>query len=64
MDHAEIQKKCEVFLTELNAPGFIVFGWQKKDAEFGIVSAFKDVPTNAAVKGLSWALNDFVGKNL
>lgn len=64
MDHDSIQKKCEAFLAELGIPGFIVFGWKKTDSEFGIVSSYKDVPANAAIKGLSWVLNDFISKTL
>ena len=64
MDNAEIQKKCEQFLKELNVPGFIVFGWQKADNQFGVVSSFHKMPVNAALKGLTWALNDFTNKLL
>ncbi|MDD5026391.1 MAG: hypothetical protein PHH13_03370 [Candidatus Peribacteraceae bacterium] len=79
LDQQAIQKKVEAFLKELNVPAFIVFGWKKGDsvklattngqqpsaqAEFGLVSSFYQVPTNAAVKGLSWALNDFINRAL
>lgn len=64
MDNAEIQKKCEAFLRELNVPSFIVFGWKKQDKEFGVVSALHEIPPNAAIKGMSWALNDAIGKSL
>ena len=63
-DNAEVQQKCEQFLRELQIPGFIVFGWQKSDAQFGVVSSFNEMPVNAAVKGMTWALNDFVSKSL
>ena len=64
MDNAEIQAKCEAFLKELKVPGFIVFGWQKDDKQFGVVSSFHEMPVNAALKGLTWALNDFTNKLL
>jgi len=64
MDNDEIQAKCEQFLRELGVPGFIVFGWQKDDAQFGVVSSFHEMPVPAAVKGMTWALNDFVTKSL
>ena len=64
MDNQDIQKKCEMFLRELGVPGFIVFGWQKDDQAFGVVSSFHEMPVNAAVKGMSWALHDFVNKSL
>jgi hypothetical protein len=64
MDNQEIQKKCEGFLRELGVPGFIIFGWQKDDQAFGVVSSFHEMPVNAAVKGMSWALHDFVSKSL
>jgi hypothetical protein len=64
IDNEAIQKKCELFLQELGIPGFIVFGWQKNDEQFGVVSSFHEMPVNAAVKGMTWALNDFVSKSL
>lgn len=64
IDNDAVQKKCELFLQELGIPGFIVFGWQKTDDQFGVVSSFHEMPINAAVKGMTWALNDFVGKSL
>lgn len=64
MDNDQIQKKCEEFLRSLGVPGFIVFGWQNAAAEFGVVSSFHEMPVNAAVKGMTWALNDFVAKSL
>lgn len=66
----ELQKKCEAFLEGLGVPGFIVFGWQKGDPalpqlpEFGVVSSFHRIPASAAVKGMTWALNDFASKSL
>tara|TARA_Y100000310_G_scaffold257531_1_gene265620 strand:+ start:370 stop:564 length:195 start_codon:yes stop_codon:yes gene_type:complete len=64
MDQAEVQAKVEAFLKELNVPAFIVFGWKKTEKEFGIVSSHHEIPPNAAIKGMSWALNDFIGKTL
>ncbi len=71
MDQAEIQKKIEDFLKELDVPSFIVFGYQKnppaeegKKSEFGIVSSYNKVPPPAVIKGVSWALNDFINKSL
>ena len=61
-DNEQIQQKCEAFLKELGVPGFIVFGWQKADEQFGVVSSFHEMPVNAALKGLTWALNDFANK--
>ncbi len=62
MDHDEIQRKCEAFLKELNVPAFIVFGWKKSDEEFGVVSSYHEMPPNAAIKGMSWALHDYISK--
>lgn len=64
LDNDDIQQKCQEFLQQLGVPGFIVFGWQKDDDQFGVVSSFHDIPVNAAVKGLSWALHDFTSKSL
>jgi len=64
LDNDAIQIKCEQFLKELGIPGFIVFGWQKTDEQFGVVSSFHEMPVNAAVKGMTWALSDFVAKSL
>ena len=69
MDQPDIQKRIEAFLQELGVPSFIVFGWKKgADAEgkaqFGIVSSYHKVPPQAAIKGMSWALNDFISRSL
>lgn len=64
LDNDAIQEKCEEFLRQLGIPGFIVFGWQKDNAQFGVVSSFHEMPVNAAVKGMTWALSDFVAKSL
>lgn len=64
MDHLEIQQKVENFLNELGVPGFIVFGYKKTDQEFEIVSSFNEMPTNAAIKGMSKVLHDFGDKTL
>ncbi len=64
MNNDDIQKKCEEFLASLNIPGFIIFGWKKDDDSFGVVQSYKDVPVNAAIKGISWALNDFIARTL
>lgn len=63
MDNAEIQKKCEAFLKELGVPAFLVFGWRKKENEFGVVSSYHQIPKDAAMKGMTWALHDFVNKS-
>jgi hypothetical protein len=64
MDQQEIQKKVEGFLKELGVPSFIVFGWKKGEKEFGVVSSYNKMPPNALIKGMSWALHDFINKSL
>jgi hypothetical protein len=64
IDNDAIQAKCEQFLQELGVPGFVVFGWQKDNDQFGVVSSFHEMPVNAAVKGMTWALHDFTSKSL
>jgi len=64
MDQKEIQKKVEQFLKELGVPSFIVFGWKKTDKEFGFVSSQHKMPPNVAIKGMSWALNNFINRSL
>ncbi len=64
MDHADIQKKCEAFLAELGIPCFIIFGWKEDQEKVSLVSSYKDMPVNAAIKGLSWALSDLANKSL
>ena len=64
MDQEEVQKKVEAFLQELNVPSFVVFGWKKTESEFGVVSSHHEIPPDAAIKGMSWALNDFINKSL
>ena len=69
MDNAEVQKKCEDFLRSLGVPGFIIFGWKKgepvqgQQAEYGVVSSYHQVPKEAAMKGMTWALADFVKRS-
>lgn len=64
MDHAELQQRIEKFLSDLDVPSFIVFGFQKDEKEFNFISSYRKVPPPVAIKGLTWALNDFVQKNL
>jgi hypothetical protein len=64
MDQADIQQRIETFLKELKIPGFIVFGYRKNDQEFGFVYSLHQMPTNVFVKGMSWALHDFVQRSL
>jgi hypothetical protein len=64
MEHADIQKRIEAFLKELGIPSFIVFGWKKTNQNFGIVWSQHQMPPNVAIKGLTWALHDIVGKTL
>lgn len=64
MDQEAVQKKIESFLKELDVPSFIVFGWKKGEKEFGVVSSHHEIPANAAIKGMSWAMNDFINKSL
>ena len=60
MDQAKIQKQVEAFLKSLGMPGFIIFGYRTDDNEFAIVSSYNEMPTNAAIKGLSRVLNEFI----
>lgn len=62
MDQQELQKRVEAFLQELNIPSFIVFGFKKNEKEFGFISSYRQMPPNVAIKGLTWALHDFVNK--
>jgi hypothetical protein len=71
MQQPELQKRVEKFLQEIGVPGFIVFGYMDSKTEpdiqkqqLHIVSSFKDMPTNVAVKGLSKLLSDFTEKAL
>lgn len=69
MDNAEVQRKCEEFLRSLGVPGFIIFGWKKgetekvKQAEYGVISSYHQIPKEAAIKGMTWALADFVKRS-
>ena len=68
MDQQDIQKKVEDFLQSLDTPGFIVFGYQQgqegETKHFNIISSYNKMPANAAIKGLSQALTDFVHRSL
>lgn len=69
MDQKAIQKQVEDFLASMGTPGFIVFGYiepgqNTEKPRCSIVSSFKDMPANAAVKGLSKVLSDFSNQAL
>ncbi|OGJ55509.1 hypothetical protein A3D88_04610 [Candidatus Peribacteria bacterium RIFCSPHIGHO2_02_FULL_52_16] len=64
MDNADIQKKCTEFLNALGVPGFIVFGWQKPDEQFGFVYSNHKMPVPVVIKGMTFVLSDFVNKKL
>lgn len=64
LNNDDIQKKCMDFLQSLGVSGFIVFGWQKDNKQFGFVYSQHKMPPNVAVKGMTWALNDFASKHL
>ena len=64
MDQPELQQRIEHFLQDLGIPSFIVFGFQKGEKEFGFISSYRQVPPNVAIKGLTWALHNFVQQNL
>ncbi|ALM09532.1 MAG: hypothetical protein PeribacterA2_0137 [Candidatus Peribacter riflensis] len=64
MDQPELQKRVEAFLKDLGIPSFIVFGFQKSEKEFGFIWSHHQAPSNVVIKGLSWALHDFVQKKL
>ena len=74
MNEEEVRKKCEAFVQSLGIPSFIVFGWKKADlkdektgkatAQYGMVSSYHKMPSQAVVKGMTWALNDIVNKTM
>ncbi|MBI1812307.1 hypothetical protein HY285_00450 [Candidatus Peregrinibacteria bacterium] len=64
MQQDDIQKRLDDFLAELGIPGFVIFGWKKSEDEFGVASSYRDVPAPAAIKGVSWALNDLINKTM
>lgn len=63
MQNDEMKKKCEKLLQELGLKSFIIFGFEKGDGQYGVVSSYHKMPKGAAIKGMAWALNDFVQKN-
>jgi hypothetical protein len=69
MDQKKIQQQVEQFLQGMGTPGFIIFGYiepnaDEKNPRCSIVSSFKDMPANAAIKGISKVLSDFSNKAL
>ena len=69
MDQKKIEQQVEQFLKGMDTPGFIIFGYvepgqTEKNPRCSIVSSFKDMPANAAIKGLSKVLSDFANKTL
>lgn len=62
MTTPEIKEMCEKLTDELGIPCFIVFGIQKDNGQYGIVSSVKDAPPKTVIKGLAWALNDFLNR--
>lgn len=63
MNNDDMKKKCEALLQELGLKSFIIFGFEKGDGQYGVVSSYHKMPKGAAVKGMTWAMNDFVQKN-
>ena len=64
MEQEEIQSRINAFLKDLGIPSFIVFGWKKDEKDFGIIWSQHQVPPKVAIKGLSWALNDVISKQI
>lgn len=66
MDNDSIQKKCEVFLKELQVPGYIFFAWEKPEKkpdatkDYGFVFAAHEFPPPVAMKGHLWAMDQLV----
>jgi hypothetical protein len=63
-DHDSVQQRVEQFLKQLGQPGFIVFGYKTDDNQFAIVSSYNQMPTSAAIKGLSKVLHEFIERTL
>jgi hypothetical protein len=65
MNQDRIKDQVEKFLQGMGTSGFIIFGYiepqdkESKNPRCTIVSSFKDMPTNAAIKGLTKVLADF-----
>jgi|TARA_B100002003_G_C14106337_1_gene532144 hypothetical protein len=64
MNEEEVRQKCEAFVQSLGVSCFIVFGWEKEDQQYGMVSSYHKMPVQAVIKGMSWALNDIVNKSM
>ncbi|HLD32007.1 MAG TPA: hypothetical protein VJB10_00280 [Candidatus Peribacteraceae bacterium] len=64
MDEQEVRQKCEAFVKGLGISCFIVFGWEKSNQQYGMVSSYHRMPVQAVIKGMSWALNDIVNKSM
>lgn len=64
MDQPDIQAQVEKFLKDIGVPGFIVFGYKKDAQEFAIVSSYHEMPANAAIKGLSKVLHEFIERTI
>ncbi|PIP65343.1 hypothetical protein COU77_02970 [Candidatus Peregrinibacteria bacterium CG10_big_fil_rev_8_21_14_0_10_49_16] len=64
MDNADIQKQCQKFLEDLGIPGFIVFGWQKSEKQYGFTYVNHKTPPAVTLKGMLWAAKDFAEKKL
>lgn len=64
MEQSDVQKKVEAFLKDLGIPGFIVFGYMKDNDKYEIVSSYNEMPTNAAIKGLSTVLSELANRTL
>jgi hypothetical protein len=64
METNVVQQKIEAFLEELGVPGFLLFGFQKPDGQFGVVYSSRKAPPPVVVKSMTWALHDYVQKNV
>jgi hypothetical protein len=62
MNTAEIQKKCEEFLSSTGMPGFIVLGYQTDPENTQVVYSMKDMSLKGVVKGITHTLNDLISR--
>ena len=63
-DNAEIQRRCEAFLKEIDVPGFILFGREETDGSTTITYSVHRIGLKNALLGMLTAVTDLIKRTL
>ncbi len=63
-DNAEIQRRCEAFLKEIDVPGFVLFGRQEEDGSCTVTYSVHRIGIKNALLGMLTAVTDLIKRTL